>query len=73
MTTAVHIYFTENGKKEDIAYKHVQAIRAGSAAEVLGKEDADGNGLPRNAPVIQLIMDDGTTATFNADNVTMLF
>lgn len=67
------IYWKNNGKKEITKYTHVTGIRCGTAAEILGSADADGNGIPRNAPIIQLIMDDGCTATYNADNVGILF
>lgn len=69
----IHIYYKRNGKKADTVYKHVQAIRAGSAAEILGNADADGNGIPRKAPLLQIVLDDGTTATYNADDITILF
>jgi len=75
--TKATVYYTrkENGRtiKSVIKYDHVTGMRAGTAAQVLGKADADGNGIPRNAPVIQFLFDDGNTATFNADNVTILF
>ena len=68
----IHIYYNNNGKKADTVYNDVQFIRAGTAAQILGKADADGNGIPRNAPVIQLILADGNTATYDADNVTLM-
>lgn len=73
MVANVHIYFTHKGRRMDIPYKNVQAIRAGSAAEILGTADADGNGIPRNAPLLQIVLDDGTTATYDASNTTLLF
>ena len=68
----LHIYYHNDGKKADTVYNDVTAIRAGTAAEILGQTDADGNGIPRNAPLLQLILADGSTATFNADNITIL-
>lgn len=69
----VHFYHKDGtGKNEDITFNHVSFIRAGTARQVLEEDDARGNGLPLNAPVIQFIFDDGTTATYSADNVTMI-
>jgi hypothetical protein len=68
----IHVYYHNNdGKKDDIIYD-ADAIKAGPARDVLGVNDARGNGIPLNAPLIQIIMPDGGTATFNADNVTIL-
>jgi len=72
MKTAHIYYHDDDGKKADILYKGVYAIKAGSALQVLGKDDCRGNGIRESAPVIQLKMDNGTTATFDADNVTIL-
>lgn len=78
MKNTVHVYYwtvNDNGRREraDILYKGVYAMRSGTAAQILGPADADGNGVPRNAPLVQLLMEDGTTATYDADNVTVLF
>lgn len=74
MTVNGHVYFKGgDGKKADIRYKHITAIKAGTARQILGDDDARGNGLPLNAPLLQLVFDDGETATFDADNVTILF
>jgi len=77
MNTKATVYYqtrTEGGRREKhvIHYDHVSGMRAGTALQLLG-DDAAGNGLRNNAPLIQLLFDDGTTATFDADNVTVLF
>lgn len=72
--TSARIYFrTSDGKQHDIKYNDVSSIKAGSAAQVLGKDDCRGNGIRPTAPVIRLYMADGSAATFDADNVTILF
>ena len=69
----VHVYYkSSDGKKADIEYKHVTAVRAGTALQILGRDDCRGNGIRESAPVITLYFDDGEQATFDADNVTLL-
>lgn len=72
MERLVHVYYRDaDGHKADMLYR-AHAIVAGTARQILG-DDARGNGIPDNAPVVQLKLDDGNTATFDADNVTILF
>jgi hypothetical protein len=67
------IYYKSNdGEKQVIKYNGVHAIQAGPARDILGEQNARGNGVPLNAPLIMLRLEDGNTATFNADNVTIL-
>ena len=74
MKTSCTVYYRNmKNKPARIHYNNVTAIKAGPANVVLGQADAIGNGIPENAPLIQLIFDDNSTATFNADNVTILF
>lgn len=73
MATNAHIYFKNGTRAHDINYKGLVSIKAGCALQVLGKDDCKGNGIPESAPVITLFFDDGTQATFDADNVTVLF
>ena len=76
MTKATVYYTTrtEGGHnvKHTAVYPDVIAVKAGTARQVLGA-DAAGNGIPDNAPVIQLVLSTNETATFDADNVTILF
>lgn len=73
MERNVTIYYkNSNGKNARLQYK-AMAMQAGPAWQILGKEDAAGNGIPQNAPLIMLRLADGGTATFDADNVTILF
>lgn len=72
--TACTVYFKDSdGKKAIIKYADVHGIKAGTAREILGEEDARGNGVPLNAPLIQILLPSNETATFNAENVTILF
>lgn len=72
--TTLHIYFRNNdGKQQDIKYTDVTSVKAGSAAQVLGAAECRDNGIRSTASLIRLYMADGSTATFDADNVTILF
>lgn len=67
------IYYKDaNGKKTSTHYKHVYAITAGTAAQVLGEADARGNGIPLNAPLVQLHLSGTETATYDADKITIM-
>lgn len=70
----IHIYYrNSDGKQQDIKYTDVTSIKAGSAAQVLGAAECRGNGIRPTASLIRLYMADGSAATFDADNVTILF
>jgi len=73
MATKATVYYKSGRKNAVINYSDVKSIKAGTALQVLGREDCDGNGLPHNAPVITLYFNDGSMATFDADNVTIIF
>ena len=68
----IHVYWKDNGKKADAVYTDAVAIKAGKAEDVLGREDAEGNGIPYNARLIQIVLADNGTATFDADKVEIL-
>ena len=68
----ITLYYKNNdGKNARVEYD-ATAIQAGPARDILGEDDARGNGLPMNAPLIMIRLADGGTATYNADNVTIL-
>lgn len=73
MAAKATVYYRNNGKRAVIKYDKVTAIKAGTAAQLFSADDIHGNGLRPDAALIQLEFSDGTCATFDADNVTILF
>lgn len=72
--TSITLYYRgQDGKKSIIKYADVQGIRAGSALQILGEADARGNGIPVNAPLVQILLPGNETATYDADRITILF
>lgn len=62
-------YFTGDGARTCAEYDDVVSISAGTAKQVLGYADAIGNGIDPDAPLIQLELTGGQTATYDADHV----
>ena len=69
----ITVYFkNSDGKNARVQYNDACGIQTGPARDILGEQDARGNGIPLNAPLIMIRLQDGNTATYNADNVTIL-
>jgi len=71
MKITVYYHDKKSGSKGTFKYD-AYAIKCGTARQVIGEDDARGNGLPLNAPLVQIRMNDGGTATFDANNVTIM-
>lgn len=64
----ITVYYHNGRQTNGVAYD-AKAIRTGTAEHILGRDDATGNGIPLKRPLVQIVISDTETATYDADNV----
>ena len=68
----ITVIYINNGEKTALYYNDAESITAGKALHIMGKDDALNNGMKLTTALIQIKFKDGTTATFDADNVQII-